>query len=83
MLTTVQGFYRNGSVELIENPPNISEGTIAIITFIKSDEINLADQGINPKQAKILREKLATFSEDWDSPEMSIYDNYDTAKVNL
>jgi hypothetical protein len=26
---------------------------------------------------------LATFAEDWDSPEMDIYDNYDAVKANL
>ncbi|MEH2458774.1 hypothetical protein [Nostoc sp.] len=50
---------------------------------MKSDEIDLASQGINEVQAEILRSHLATFAEDWDSPEMSIYDNYDAAKINL
>jgi hypothetical protein len=40
-------------------------------------------QGIDREQAEVLRANLATFSEDWDSPEMGIYDNYDAAKVNL
>lgn len=30
-----------------------------------------------------LRNSLATFAEDWESPEMSIYDDYDTAKEKL
>jgi hypothetical protein len=83
MLTSVEGTYRNGRVELTEQPTDIDEGTRVIVTFMKSDEIDLASQGINKAQAEILRSHLATFADDWDSPEMSIYDNYDAAKTNL
>ncbi|TVP58445.1 MAG: hypothetical protein EA343_21455 [Nodularia sp. (in: Bacteria)] len=83
MLTTVEGIYRNGRVELIEQLTDVNEGTRVIVTFIKSDEINLASQGINATQAEILRRNLEPFADDWDSSEMSIYDNYDTAKTNL
>ena len=83
MLVSVEGVYRNGRVELTENPDNIPEGTWVIVTFVKSNEIDLESQGIDREQAEILRANLATFSEDWDSPEMGIYDNYDAAKANL
>jgi hypothetical protein len=83
MLTSVEGTYRNGRVELTEQPTDIDEGTRVIVTFMKSDEIDLASQGINKAQAEILRSHLATFADDWDSPEMSMYDNYDAAKTNL
>jgi len=43
---------------------------------------SLESQGIDREQAQVLRTSLATFSEDWDSPKMSIYDNYDAAKAN-
>jgi len=26
---------------------------------------------------------MAAFAEDWDSPEMDVYNNYDAAKANL
>ncbi|MCC5641777.1 hypothetical protein LC607_02140 [Nostoc sp. CHAB 5824] len=83
MLTSVEGTYRNGRVELTEQPTDIDEGTRVIVTFMKSDEIDLVSQGINKAQADILRSHLATFADDWDSAEMSIYDNYDAAKTNL
>ncbi|MEH2355830.1 hypothetical protein [Nostoc sp.] len=83
MLTSVEGTYRNGRVELTKQPTDIDEGTRVIVTFMKSDEIDLASQGINKAQAEILRSHLATFADDWDSQEMSIYDNYDAAKTNL
>lgn len=47
------------------------------------DNIDLASQGINKAQAQILRSSLATFADDWDDPEMSIYDDYDTAKAHV
>jgi hypothetical protein len=52
-------------------------------TSIESNTIDLAAQGIDPEQAEILRTNLTTFSEDWNSPEMRIYDDYDAAKASL
>jgi hypothetical protein len=82
MLTSIEGVYRNGRVELIGDPSNVPEGTEVIVTFVKSNDINLEVQGIDKEQAQSLRASLATFSDDWNSPEMSIYDNYDAAKAN-
>ncbi len=48
-----------------------------------TNDIDLESQGIDRAQAHILRSSLATFSDDWDSPEMSIYDNYDAAKDSV
>jgi hypothetical protein len=83
MLTTVEGIYRNGRVELAENPNNAMDGTRVIVTFVGANTIDLASQGIDKTQAEILRTNLATFSEDWNSHQMSIYDNYDAIKANL
>ncbi|MFN9175717.1 MAG: hypothetical protein ACK58N_14760 [Synechocystis sp.] len=83
MLVSVEGIYRDGRVELAETPQHLPEGTGVIVTFMKSSEIDLPSQGINREQAEILRAKLSTFSGDWDSPEMDIYDNYDVAKAHL
>jgi uncharacterized UPF0146 family protein len=82
MLISVEGVYRNGRVELTENPNNVSEGASVIVTFVQSNGIDLASQGINREQTKALSTSLATFSDDWNSPEMSIYDNYDAAKAD-
>lgn len=80
MLISVEGIYRNGRIELTENPDDMPEGTCVIVTFVRPNDIDLASQGIDRKQAEVLRTSLATFSDDWDSPEISIYDNYDAAK---
>ena len=75
MLTSIEGIYRNGRVELTEQPTDIYEGTRVIVTFMRSNDIDLASQGIKEAQAVVLRSQLAIFADDWDSPEMSIYDN--------
>ena len=39
--------------------------------------------GITEDQAADLRNRFATFAEDWDSAEMEIYDRYDSAMNQL
>lgn len=67
---------------LAENPSHVFEGSWVRATSVRSNDINLESQGIDKEQAESLRASLATFSDDWDSPEMSVYDNYDAAKAN-
>ena len=83
MLASVQGVYRNGQIELIEIPNHITEETQVIVTFLSTADIVLQDYGIDRAEAAALRGSLATFAEDWNSPEMEIYDNYDAAKSRL
>jgi len=83
MLISVSGVYRNGKIELIEHPSNIRDETHVIVTFLEPGFIDLRTRGIDEVQAAELRARLATFAADWDSPEMSIYDNYDAVKANL
>ena len=83
MLVSVQGVYRQGKIELIEQPGMIRDETRVVVTFLESGLIDLRTRGMNEEQAAELRARLATFAEDWDSPEMSIYDNYDAAKAKL
>jgi hypothetical protein len=46
-------------------------------------QVDLRARGIDAAQASELRARLATFAVDWDSPEMSMYDDYDAAKSGL
>ena len=62
MLTTVEGIYRNGQVELVESTNNLLEGTRVIVTFLEMKIIDLASQGIDKAQAELLRTSLATFA---------------------
>ena len=74
MVKSVEGVYRNGKVELIE-PLDDAEGARVIVTLVRSPgPVDLAERGIRPSQAADLRHRLAAFAEDWDRPEMSVYD---------
>jgi hypothetical protein len=79
MLTSLHGVYRKGKIEIEKPPRNIQDETPVIITFLTEDNIELREHGIDKKQAKLLRAQLAPFADDWESPEMSAYDNYDAA----
>ena len=83
MLTTVEGIYRDGQIELKSLPRNVANEARVIVTFVDADVVDLAERGIDRSQAEILRNNLATFADDWNSPEMSIYDNYDAAQSQL
>lgn len=82
MLTSVKGTYRNGQIELQEPPTDVQDETPVIVTFLGDAGVNLRAHDIGPEQAAELRAALATF-EDWNSPEMDIYNDYDAAKANL
>ncbi len=73
MLKSIEGVYRQGKIELLEPPPAHFEGKV-IVTFLDNGSINLAERGIDERQAGDLRGRLKTFSEDWDRPEMDVYD---------
>lgn len=77
MLTTLQGVYRKGKIVLNNNPSNIPDETPVIVTFLGGGGIDLRARGISEEQASELRAQLAAFAEEWDSPEMSVYDNYE------
>ena len=83
MLTTIQGVYRHGKIILTNIPRHVREETLVIVTFLEPNALDLAEYGIDEKQAADLRARLATFAEDWESTEMEVYDDYDAAKANL
>lgn len=83
MSKTIEGIYRNGKIELSETPNDVCEGTRVVVTFLSPGSIDLRERGINEVEAAEMRARLATFAEDWDSPEMSVYDNYDEEKAKL
>lgn len=83
MLTAIRGIYRDGKIELTEIPINVRTETPVVVTFLEPGHIDLRVRGIDGAQAADLRARLATFVEDWESPEMSVYDDYDAAKASL
>lgn len=80
MSKIIDGIYRNGRIELAEAPPDVQNEARVIVTFLESGVIDLHERGIDEAQAADLRGRLSTFSDDWNSPEMDIYDHYDAAK---
>jgi hypothetical protein len=83
MLRSIEGIYRHGRVELTEMPLKMYEPTSVIVTFLESNTINLPTRNIDKSHAADLRTRLSTFAEDWEKPEMNIYDNYDANKSHL
>lgn len=73
MLNSFEGIYRQGKVELLESPPADIEGKV-IVTFLNGGAVDLAKGGIDKQQAMDLRHRLKTFTDDWDRPEMDVYD---------
>ena len=83
MLISIQGVYRKGKIEFINEPDNVRDETPVIVTFLQVAPINLRERGIDDKQTAELRSHLAMFASDWERPEMDLYDNYDAAKANI
>ena len=83
MSKTIEGIYRNGKIELSETPSDVCEGTRVVVTFLPPGSIDLRERGIDAAQAAEMRARLASFAEDWESPEMDVYDNYDEEKAKL
>jgi hypothetical protein len=73
MLQSVEGIYRDGKVELLEPAPANANGRV-IVTFLSLASVDLAEQGIDEQQAADLRRRLAAFANDWERPEMDVYD---------
>ena len=51
--------------------------------FQSQRSVSLEDYNINAAQAAELRASLASFAEDWNQPQMDVYDNYDAAKAHI
>ena len=83
MLKSVEGVYRDGKIELAELPRDVRDQTRVIVTFLETSHIDLRARGLDEARAAELRAQLATFAEEWDSPDMDLYDNYDAAKAGL
>ena len=81
MLKSVEGVFRQGKIELNETPSDVHESTPVVVTFLEPRPIDLRAEGVDEAQAADLRARLATFAEDWDRPEMDVYDDYDGAQL--
>lgn len=50
---------------------------------LESGAIDLQARGIDAREAAELRARLDRFTDNWDSPEMAAYDNYDEVIVAI
>ena len=73
-MKSIEGIYRDGKVELLEPAPLDGEGRVIVTFLSKNGTIDLDKRGIDQKQAEDLRRRLRAFAEDWERPEMDIYD---------
>jgi hypothetical protein len=59
---------------LLDPAPEGAEGRV-IVTFLPEAKlVGLAERGIDQQQAADLRRRFALFAEDWECPEMDVYD---------
>jgi hypothetical protein len=72
-MLTVEGTYKDGKIELREIPEQIHESKV-LVTFVEPNVVDLQTRKIDQAQAGDLRFRLKTFAEDWNRPEMDIYD---------
>jgi hypothetical protein len=81
MLKSIEGVYKNGRVELLDEPAGIDEARV-IVTFLPaaaseplaSGEVDLRSRGISESDAAELRTRLGAFAEDWEHEDMHAYD---------
>ena len=70
---TVEGNYKDGKVQLSQKPDRIRQARV-LVTFLPPREVDLRSRGIGKAQAADLRARLKNMAEDWNRPEMDIYD---------
>ncbi len=74
MLTTVEGVYQEGRIELLEQPPG-AEGARVLVTFLPAGKGEPEGPALTSGEAAELRWKLAAWEEDWNAPGMEVYDD--------
>ena len=72
-MLTIEGTYKNGQVVLAETPEEVSESRV-LVTFLNTRLIDLQELGIGKEEAAEMRAKLSSIADDWNRPEMDIYD---------
>ena len=71
---TIEGHIENGHIILDEQIP-LPEGMKVRVELLPAGEVvDLKQRGIDEARAADLRQRLKPFAEDWDRPEMDVYD---------
>ena len=79
MIQTVEGIFRNGKVELLEEPANVIESRV-IVTFLPVTMGPDVSPAFTHEEVADLSGKLAAWEEDWNAPGMEAYDDYETRR---
>ena len=79
MMKTIEGIFRNGKVELLEEPENVNEARV-IVTFLPGGIGPEGGPSFTAEELADLRGKLAAWEEDWNAPGMEAYDDYETRR---
>ena len=72
-MLTIEGIYKDGQIVLTETPEEVAESRV-LVTFLNTRLIDLQELGIGKEEAAEMRGKFDTIAEDWNRPEMDIYD---------
>jgi hypothetical protein len=75
MLKAVEGIYRDGKVELLEAPPDVKEARVVVTFLPAAGPIDLSARGISEEEAAELRARWGAAAEDWDRPDMDVYND--------
>lgn len=74
MVKCVEGIYRDGKVELLEPPGEVTESRVLVTFLPRTGVVDLRERGISETEAAEMRWRLGAIAEDWDRPEMDVYD---------
>jgi hypothetical protein len=69
--------------ELVNLTPEERRVIARRLAELESGSVDLQSRGIDAREAAELRARLERFADDWDSPEMAAYDNYDAVKTRM
>jgi hypothetical protein len=79
MIQTVEGVFKNGKVELLEEPENVRDSRV-LVTFLPEAGGPVGGPLFSADEMADLRGKLAAWEEDWNAPGMEEYDAYETRR---
>ncbi len=64
--------------EILEAYPDLESEDISEALQFSAEDVKLEQRGIDTQHAADLRRRLAAFAEDWENPDMDVYDRPDT-----
>lgn len=79
MIQSIEGVFRDGKVELLEEPVNTREARV-IVTFLPDGLGTEGGPCFTTDEQADLRGKLAAWEEDWNAPGMEAYDDYESRR---